>query len=400
VRILLVTPEVPWPPINGMRLQVLHVARELAVRHEVCVLGYRWPEQEAEEVPGVEVVAVPAPSLSLSRRSLAVVRAMLRGEPVATELIISGLREPLTRALAAHAFDVVHLASGVTAGLKGDVDPSPIVVAVEAWHLNVAAARELDPWLVRPFRRLEERRVRRFEARELPKFARVVMVTEQDAAAVQQLAPGLRPVVIPNGVDSVAFAARSQEAEEPGHLVFTGALGYPPNVTAAKILAERIFPLVRASVPQARLSIVGRAPGAEVSRLGLLDGVQVVPDVPDIRPWLHRAQVYVCPMISGTGIKNKLLEAMACARPSVATPLACQGIHVQTERELLIADGDQALAAAVTRLLGDAPLRTRLGAAARQHVVEHHSWSAVATAYEHLYDDAISAHREGVRLTV
>jgi glycosyltransferase involved in cell wall biosynthesis len=374
-----------------MRLQVDHIARELGRRHEVCVVGFRWPEQQEQELPFVDVQAVEAPSEALAARAGAFARGSVRGEPAAVVLFTAGIREKLAQVLAERTFDVAHVAVGVMAGTRPLLGSLPAIVTGEAWHLNMAASRALDPPWLRPFRRLEERRVRRFQARAFAGFARVVMVTEQDAALVRELDASLTPAVIPNGVDPVNFVPLDDRDGEPGHLVFTGALGYPPNVAAARLLAEEILPRVRAAVPHARLSIVGRAPGAEVWRLARLEGVQVVADVPDIRPWLWRGQVYVCPMVNGTGIKNKLLEALACGRPAVATSLACQGMHVHSDQQLLIAEGKQELAAAVVRLLGDANVRSRLGAAARAYVLEYHSWASVAAAYEQVYQEAVSA---------
>jgi polysaccharide biosynthesis protein PslH len=390
VRVLIVSPEVPWAPINGQRLVILHVAGELAGRHDVCVVGFRWPGQQEEELVGVEVQAVDPPSVSLAARGSAFVRGSVRGEPAAVPLFAAGMREKLTQLLAERTFEVAHVIGALMGGARPDLYSLPAIIGVEASHLNMAAARALDPLLLRPVRRLEERRMRRFEARQLSRFERVVVVTGEDAAAIRELDQGLEPAVIPNGVDASSFVPDGGDGE-PGHLVFTGALAYPPNVTTAQFLAERIFPLIRASAPHARLSIVGRTPVSQVRRLARLEGVQVVADVPDIRPWLWRAQVYVCPMVSGTGIKNKLLEALACGRPAVATPLACQGMKVQSQEQLLIAQDEQGFATAVVQLLADPALRRRLATAARAYVLEHHSWAAVATAYERTYDEAIAA---------
>jgi glycosyltransferase involved in cell wall biosynthesis len=99
-------------------------------------------------------------------------------------------------------------------------------------------------------------------------------------------------------------------------------------------------------------------------------------------------------MVTGTGIKNKLLEALACGRPAVATTLACQGMEVRSGRELLVADDNHAFAAEVLRLLSDAPLRSRLAEGARAYILKQHNWDAVATAYESVYFEAIAARQE------
>jgi glycosyltransferase involved in cell wall biosynthesis len=189
-------------------------------------------------------------------------------------------------------------------------------------------------------------------------------------------------------VDSEQFAPNRQVEPETGHIVFTGAMGWAANVTAARSLALEVLPRVRARRPDAHLSLVGRDPPPAVVALERLDGVHVTGEVPDVRPWLWRAQVYACPMTSGTGIKNKLLEALACGSACVATPLSCQGTELRHERELLIAADRDATAAAIVRLLADGTLRARLAHAGRAYVVERHSWASVARAFERVYREA------------
>ena len=174
--------------------------------------------------------------------------------------------------------------------------------------------------------------MRRFEARAYRPFARVVLVTDEDAREVRALDPSLRTETIPNGVDAGVTSPRT--AAPRSGVLFTGALDAPANEQAAVRLAERIMPLVRRSVPDATLTLVGRSPGPRVRALD----ATVVADVPDLRPYLWGAAVYACPMESGTGIKNKLLEALAAGAPAVATPLACQGMTVRDGVELRVAD--------------------------------------------------------------
>ena len=221
-------------------------------------------------------------------------------------------------------------------------------------------------------------------------FARVVLVTEDDARATHRLDPSLRTAVIGNGVDTQYYRPAPGAHRDARSLLFTGTLSFPPNAQAARFLATEVLPRLRRDLPGVRLDIVGRSPGADVRALAHAPGVSVHPDVPDVRPYLSTAGVFAGGMISGTGIKNKLLEAMACAAPAVATPLACQGVAARDGVELLIADEADSFAAAVRRLLTDGALAARLGEAARDHVVAHHSWASVATRYEALYREVVA----------
>jgi len=387
-----VTPELPLPPINGLRLQVGHLAQELAVRHEVCVLGYRWPEQEADGAGAFELRSLAAPSRALPVRALDWLGAAVQNQPAAVGPFTGHAEHEVARLVSERRFDVAHVTSPVMARLKHSLGSVPsILAALDAWHLNLLASAAIGPRITRPLRRLEARRARRFESRALGWYERVVMVTAEDAAAVHKLNPSLPLEVIPNGVDASRFAPAAVPLAERGHIVFTGALAYPPNVAAAHFLALRILPRVRRKVADAHLTIVGRSPCRTVRALASPGVVDVVADVPEVRPWLQRAEVYACPMISGTGIKNKLLEALACGSPAVATALSCQGMSVRSEEQLLIADGEERFAEAVVRLMDDPALRARLAASARKYVLQDHNWPEVARSYERIYSEVIDA---------
>jgi glycosyltransferase involved in cell wall biosynthesis len=129
-----------------------------------------------------------------------------------------------------------------------------------------------------------------------------------------------------------------------------------------------------------------------VQALAAVDGVEVIGEVPDLRAWLATSRAYACPMVSGTGIKNKLLEAMACGLPCVATPLALQGMDAEPSRDLLVAADVEDFAAHLVRVLEDDELAGRLGRAAREYVCSHHSWEAFGQAYVRTYEGAIAAH--------
>jgi glycosyltransferase involved in cell wall biosynthesis len=168
-------------------------------------------------------------------------------------------------------------------------------------------------------------------------------------------------------------------------------MAHPPNEVAAEFLARELLPRVRARVPSATLRLVGREPTERVLALGALDGVTVTGAVDDVRDELDRANVYACPMLTGSGIKNKVLEAMANGLPVVGTPLAYGGLDVRDGVEGRIAEGADALASALAALLEDPDAAARLGDAGRRYVTEHRSWDAAVRAYEALYAAARAA---------
>jgi glycosyltransferase involved in cell wall biosynthesis len=396
VRILICTLEAPLPPIDGLRLQVGALVRELRREHDVRVLSLVRPEQIGRGGavdPAMRLVTRPSSSRWTTAASLP--WAILRERPHSVDRLAGGLRSPLGEEVRRFEPDVVHVTSGPLAGLGTDLAGTPAVMAaLDAWHLNtdadVLAARGLRRLLLRG----EASRVRRFESAAFRPFDTVVVVSGGDRDALHALDPSLRIAVIPNGVDTERFAPDPTVSKEPERIAFTGVMDYAPNETAAEFLAREVLPLVRARCPGAHLVLVGRSPSAKVRGLEHVDGVRVVGEVPEMRPWLAGSAAYVCPMRSGTGIKNKLLEAMACGVPCVASTLAVRGTRIDPGRHALVGDTPSEIADGVVRLLENTPLAGAVGRAGRAYVTEEHSWAAVGRAYVAVYEGAIERARE------
>jgi glycosyltransferase involved in cell wall biosynthesis len=389
VRILVVSAEHPLPADNGLRLHLDHLLRELRTRHEVTLVSMTRPGDDlAAEALCDRFVAVPGP-----RGRAARLRQEMLSLPSRRPVLVEQVRSSgIARVVAAEAphHDVVHLEPGWAAGLIPAARPKPVVVAtLDAWHLNWAAEAAVTTGLTHYLKAREAARMKAFEARAYAGADAVVVVTERDADVLHALNPAVRPVVITNGVDTAHFAPDGR-ARDPRTILFTGAMGYAPNVDAAVFAATKVLPLVRETLPDARLVLAGRDPAPAVSALAG-EHVTVTGTVPDLRPLLWEAGAYLCPMRSGTGVKNKLLEALAAGAPCVATPLATAGLGLG-EGDLMVAEGERGLATALTRVLTDEALRDALSTAGRAKA-SGLSWNRVAAEYENVYRTAVSHSR-------
>lgn len=236
--------------------------------------------------------------------------------------------------------------------------------------------------------RLELARTRRYEARLLRSFNRTLVTSAADAAALVALspepsAPVPAPLVLPNGVDLAHFCPDDTPRQDD-ELVFSGKMSYHANITAAIYLAREVLPLIRQQRPAVHLSIVGSDPSPGVQALAG-PSVTVTGYVPDMVPYLARAMVALAPMPYGAGIQNKVLEAMACATPVVATPQAVSALAIRPEDGVLIGATAAELAAQVAALLKD-PARARsIGEAGRAYVEAHHDWNVIAARLEQVY---------------
>ena len=188
------------------------------------------------------------------------------------------------------------------------------------------------------------------------------------------------------GVDTRAFPPAPPAVEEPGLILLVGFFGHAPNVDAARWFVGDVLPRVRVARPAAHVALVGREPPPAVRALADPRVVEVTGFVPDLRPWLARAQVVVVPVREGGGVRGKVLEAWAAARPVVATERGVAGLAARDGENVLVADDVVTFAAHVARLLGDAELRRRLGAAGRATAEARYDWDAIAAAHAELYD--------------
>lgn len=389
MRLLLVSPQAPTGVLDGLQLPLRQLLDRVRRLHDVTLLTYRTPDHP--DPPGA-IVMDPAETTTVGRLVEAGVAVSTRSLVSARHL--TGLAEGLRAHVESERPDLVHVFSGPLAGLVGELDGVPAVLtAMDARTRNLRARADMARGPRRLWLRDEERRYRRYQQRWYPLFDSVVLVTDPDAAIVRHEAAGTRTAVIPNGVAVPPDDGTRRTAGAGPTVLFHGALSYAPNILAVKHLVTDVWPRVRRARPDATLVLVGRNPASEVHQLSRADGVNLVGEVEDVWPWLRGADVYVCPMTSGTGIKNKLLEAMGAGRPCVVSPLATQGLAVVDDSHLLVRTDADATARAVVELF-DAPAeRTRLGEAAAAYVAAAHSWDAFERAYTRLYDEVLRTNR-------
>jgi glycosyltransferase involved in cell wall biosynthesis len=255
-------------------------------------------------------------------------------------------------------------------------------VEAEIWRRHYE--RQTNPVSKLLFRQ-QWQRMLRFEADTLRRFDLVLAVSDTDKETFQRLYPGsLRGDVftVATGVDTEFFAPRDAAAIDRGRLVFTGSMDWIPNEDAMKHFCDDVLPLVRAQEPGVTLSIVGRAPTPAVQRLADIAGVEVTGRVDDVRDYIGRAEVYVVPIRIGGGTRLKIFEAMGMAKAVVSTTIGAEGLPVTDGRDVVIADDAATFADAIVSLLRDPARRVQLERAARDLVVTHYDWSAVAGQLE------------------
>lgn len=259
------------------------------------------------------------------------------------------------------------------------------------------------------FYQIESRLVARYESKVWRDFTHTILIGEADVSAIQENCARRGEPLIDNfifgahGTDVNRFSVSNNVEVRPNHLIFSGVMRTPTNVQAVQWFASNVWPKIRAEIPDATWSIVGREPSAAVKQLEKLPGVEVTGTVNDPALWIAQAAVCINPMQAGGGMQNKLIEYMASGKAIVATSVANEGIRAIHEQHLIIADTPVDFAEAVIDLLRDPDKCCRLGKSARENALANWTWESHFLELERAFYRAQSIdlsriEREGIEL--
>ncbi|MDQ4419649.1 TIGR03087 family PEP-CTERM/XrtA system glycosyltransferase [Sphingobium sp. DEHP117] len=385
--ILFLVHRIPFPPDRGDKIRshhILHALAEIGPVHVGC-----FADDARDMAFADEMAALTASQRVLMRgrsRAVAGVNGLLRRQPMLVAMYESAalhrwVRHVLaTRPIRAVVTYSVQMAHFVPRDLPEGV--RFVMDFVDFDSAKYAAYGAGQGGVMGWVNRREGRVLMRFEAETALRadVSTFVSAAEADMFVRTAGVQGADVRALDNGVDLNYFNRLSQypaiENRGVPLLVFTGQMDYRPNIEAVQSFAREALPTIRAAHPDARFAIVGRNPATEVSALGNLPGVIVTGGVPDVRGWLAAADVVVAPLRIARGIQNKVLEAMAMARPVVASPQAAEGIDAEEGKHLMIARDPAEEAQAVLALLADPQRAKTLGQAARARMEARYDWAA------------------------
>jgi sugar transferase (PEP-CTERM/EpsH1 system associated) len=375
MRVLFATTTPPFPPKEGDELVVYEQIRRLSGAAEIhlVTLAQDGLGREAADHHGSLCAGVHAlPGGPDPKRAA---RTLVNGLPMLVNLFLDdGIARRLERIQADVRPDLVHVQSIRMAEYFRHGRGPKVLDLTDADSLNAARRAELESPLRKLAYGFEARLLRRYERQLLRDFPRVLVVSPDDAAHLP--AQPERVVVNANGVGLARMDLAAASAP-PGRraLVFHGTMSYFPNVDAIVHFARAIFPRLRALFPDLELRVVGRWPAPEVRALHDGRSVVVTGEVDDIVPELRSALVGVYPLRAGTGIQNKVLEALACGLPAVVSPRVAAGFeHLRPGSHYLLARNDDEWVERVARLVEDAGERRRLATAGPDAIFDHYSW--------------------------
>lgn len=392
MRLLVIAPEVPYPPHGGGKSRAYNLLSRIGGQAELSLICFSHSQEEEEAAEGLRPLF---PVRTVPYEVPPGYRAMQEsaGLPAVYHYLRALLADPLPFLVS--YFRSPSMQQAVREGLSGNYDAVYVITSMMAQFLPKPARSRaiLDLWNVEALvqqREMEKARGRarieqaiefakmlRYERRQFETFGACIAVSDPEKQAVLKIAPSARVQVVENGVDIDHFHPLDTPIE-PNSLTFTGTMKYKPNEEAALYFCSRILPLIRAQEPDVAVRIVGDAPPESIRSLAS-ESVEVTGWVSDTRPYLASAAVVVVPLLSGGGSRLKITEALATGKAVVSTSLGAEGLELEPDRHLLIADTPDDFARAVVGLMSD-PYRAReLGGEGRRRVLERYSWDRLAS---------------------
>ena len=400
MKILFVTPAPPFPPHQGTAIRNWGLVSSLAKQHHISLLSFaRHSDQIAPELRDccAKVSFVGVPERTPVQR-LTTLLGSSRAD-MDDRLASTQFASRLLNILNNESFDAIHI-EGLElspylqqiAAQRGAAS-TPLLI-YDAHNAETVIQRralltdrlQIRRWPAAFYSRLQLPRLAKLERQTCERADAVLCVSKEDCAALRVLLPGLKPMIVPNGIflseytDMVKPAALPEPA-----LVFSGKMNYRPNVDGALWFAREILPRIRKFYSGATFVIVGKAPVPSIKRLAHDPRIIVTMSVPDVRPLIAAATVFLAPLRMGGGTRFKLLEAMALRRPIVSTTIGAEGFPITDGHELLLADSPDEQARAVCSLIADSQARARLGTAGRAFVEANYQWHEIVPRLQKVY---------------
>jgi polysaccharide biosynthesis protein PslH len=399
MRILFITPELPFPLTNGY-LRYFHFLRALSQHHTITCFSLTRQNSVSPEAwdalnplaDDIQIFGLPSSGEPYRVKAAAMLGARAQ-RCVRMHDAVRQLKSAVAETVARTNCDVIFLCGKEALAAVDQALPVPLVIdCCDADHVRLR--REIAHAGIKEiFWRLGRYlRFRHAEKKILQMTPDIIFVSHRDRAAL--MGRSQRGVVIPQAVD-FAYWSRARERQLQNMLVFSGSMKYEPNHDAAMLLVNKIFPKIRAKFPSVTLALVGRDPLPALLRGARhVDGVTVTGTVADVRPYLAQASVFVAPLRFASGMQNKVLEAMSMELPVVTTTPVYEGLSSEGAKPPVVISDLQGFADRVCDLLRDEQLRAKLASAGRRYVQSHCNWKRSYDALELTLLRAVAMYRQ------
>ncbi|HYM20929.1 MAG TPA: glycosyltransferase family 4 protein [Candidatus Kapabacteria bacterium] len=398
MRILQLSPRFPFPLVDGGAIGIYKPTEAIAkLGHEITFVTFPDPDpeitragiEELQRFCRIELVSKPLPS-----RSRTLIRTIFTGAYPIERRMMPEMFSLIKRLLDESKFDLVHIdASHMGKYGMWIKENYSLPIVLRQHNFETLIYRRFAQNTRNPFAKIvanmHAKRMLAEETKIIAGHDIVVAITPEDEAQMKNYAPMARYKLISAGVDTDYYNPQPVELEE-NRVLWVGGMDWEPNLDAVTFFAKEIFPKIVEDEPNIGFDIIGS--GTE--RLGAIahhsqGRIKLYGRVPDIRPFLAKAKVLVCPLRVGSGMRLKLLDFFAAGKAVVSTRIGAEGNKGTDGTHLFLRDDAESFAISVLRLLRDAPLRAQIGANARKLTEDEYSWQRIAQEFVKVYEGVL-----------
>ena len=402
MKVLFITEKMPYPLNTGGNIRTYHILKGLSREHDITLLTtIDHPGQEVH-LHYLRYLCSKIIAINICRESLfQLAKKILKSMCVSAPIVVSRHCHPEVSLCLRdifkignitsgndHEFHIVHFNHLDTTGYMSYI-PCSIIRILDEHNIvsnQVRTSAKADANILkRIYMRSQLKKTLRYESQAVQKMSLCFVCSEADKLHLEQVTDKTRAVVIPNGVDVEYFSgvpsntvSGIDQYRKGRNLLFVGSLDYGPCETAVQYFAAEILPLIAAKVPDVRFIVVGRNPSARLQALANQNRSIVLTGlVPDIRPYAAISSVFVVPLLSGSGTRLKILDAMAMGIPVVSTSIGAEGLDVEHGANILLGDSPPDFGSAVIDLMENEVKAKAISNRARALVQEQYSWENI-----------------------
>lgn len=397
---------IPYPPKAGVLLRSYNLLHELSKYHEVDLLSFIQRDfmdsffpsyssgiEESMNVLSsfcgkVKFVPIPCDNMLQGKKILAL-KSLFADDPYTINWLKSAeFTDELKKYITGTNYDLVHFDTISLAPYKNLIKAIPTVLDhhnIES-HMMLRRAENETNLLLKYYYKQEGKRLESYEKTYCKTFDLNITCSKLDSDRLLQIDSDVNVEEVPNGVDITYFTPQNV-IEDPNSLIFVGSMNWYPNIEAIHFFYNDVWSLLKSKIPNCVLHIVGANPPESIRNYAAdSPNIFVHGYVDDVRPFISKAAVYICPIRDGGGTKLKLLDAFSMGKAVVAHPVACEGINVTAGQDVMFAETPAQYVDAIIDLFDNQPLRKELGVNARRMVELNYSYISIGKAMSTLYE--------------
>lgn len=392
MKILMITPYLPYPLVSGGQIRTYNLLKNLASKHQITLASFIRKEEEKNYLKDLKPYCQKV--LVFKRRKawspVNILLSLVTPFPFLVCIYLDlKMRSQIEKELLSQNYDLIHAETFyVMPNIPKTKTPILLVEQVIEYLVYQRFVEGLNKYLsfLKPFLLLDVFKIKFWELHYWKKAKRLAAMSYEDKNFIENSDKKLKVDVVANGVDIEHFSKTKRTAPQKPTVLFIGNFKWLPNRDATKFLVKSIWPKIKETIPEARLWIVGRNPTGEILNLKSQD-VEIDSGVEDIRVAYGKSSVLLAPIRNGRGTKYKILEAMATKTPIVGTNLAIEGINVKNGKEALVAESADNLAKETIKVLKDPVLGNKLAQAAYSLVGGEYNWKKISLVLDRVYQE-------------